>query len=115
MLLQLELHLADLFELIEEPRIDAGHLGQLFYREPLAQGIAQVINALRMRRNQSLRKNFRLDLAGARTLAGFERPDSLHQRLFEGTADGHRLTDRLHLWAEAFISAGKFLKLPFGD
>ena len=65
-----------------------------------------------MRRHQPLRQNLRLDLGSADALAGVERANALHQRFFEGAANGHHFAHRLHLRAQVFVGAGKLLELP---
>ena len=115
MLFQLQLHVVDLFELVQEPRIDRRHLGQLLHRISLAQRIAHVTQPLRMRRHQPLRQDLRLDLLRPRLLAGIKRPHALQKRFFERAPDGHHFPDGLHLRSEAFVGTGKFLELPLGD
>src|SRR6476660_7081628 len=115
MLRDLRLHGRDLFELVEEPGIDAGHLVQLFHGHALVQGVADVGETLGMRRDQPLREDARLDLLRADFLAGFERAYALHQRFLEGAPDGHGFAYGLHLWPQAFVSAGEFFELPLGN
>ncbi len=112
MLFQFELLVVDFLELVQEPRIHRGHLGDLLHRVSLAQRVLHVGEALGMRRDQPLRQNLRLDLFAADALAGIERADALHQRFFEGAADGHHFADRFHLRTERVVGAGKFLELP---
>jgi len=111
-LFQLQLHVVNFFELIQEPRIHRGHLCDLLDRVPLPQSVLYVGQPLRMRRDQPLRQNLRLDLSAAYSLAGIEGANALHQRLFKGASDGHHFADRLHLHAEAFVRSGKFFELP---
>ena len=115
MLLDLLLHINDLFELVEEPGIDAGNAREFFYGVALAQGIAEIDQALGMRGDQALSKTAWLDLLRSRLLAGVERSDALHHCLFESASHGHGFADGFHLWTEALVSPGKFLELPFGD
>src|SRR5437879_12211439 len=65
MLFQLKLHIVNLFELVEEPRIDGGHLCQIFYRVPLAQSVSNIRKPLRMRCDQTLSKNFGFEIGRA--------------------------------------------------
>ena len=84
-------------------------------RHTLLEGVAEVGEALRMRRDQALGEAARLDVGRGGLLAGLERADGLHQRFLEGAADGHHFADGLHLRAEALVGAGEFFELPLGD
>ena len=68
-----------------------------------------------MRRDQPLRKNARLNFFRPNFFARLQRPYALHQRFFEGAPNGHGLAHGFHLRAQAFIGAGEFFKLPFGN
>ena len=59
--LELKLHVVNLFELVEEPRIDGSHLRQILYGVTLAQGVSNVRKPLGMRRDQPLSENLRFD------------------------------------------------------
>ena len=63
MLLQLQLHVVNLFELVEEPRVDRRHLGNLLDRITLADCILYVREALGMGRHQALREDLGLDFS----------------------------------------------------
>ena len=115
MLLDLLLHVGDLFHLVQKPRIDAGDARQFFDGVAFAQRIAQVHQALGMRRNQTLHEAPWFDVFGGGALTGIERTDTLHQRFFEGSANRHRLANRLHLRTESLFRAGELLKLPLGN
>src|SRR5437764_1961829 len=84
MLLNLELHVINFFQLVEKPGIDAGHLRDLFDGVALTDRITEIRKPLRMRRDKSLCKNFRLDFFATNTLAGIERAHAFHQSFFEG-------------------------------
>ena len=114
-LLQLGLLVGNFLELVQEPGIDVGHLRDLANGHALRERVADVLQALRMRRNQAFGQDARLDFFGADALAGLQRAHGLQQRLFEGAADGHDLADGLHLRTEGFVGAGKFLELPLGN
>src|SRR5579864_9694655 len=115
MLFDFKLHVVNLFELIQEPRIDPGHFGKLLDGVALSNRVTEVRKPLGMRRDQTLRQNFGLDLFTTDALPGIERANTFHQRFFEGAADGHHFADGLHLRAEALISSRKFFKLPLGN
>src|SRR5208283_1550132 len=112
MLLQLQLHVVNLFELVEEPGIDRGHLRDLLDRMPLANGVLHVGQALGMRSDQALCENFGLDFMRPHALARIERANSLLQGFFEGAADGHHFADGFHLRPKRFVGAGEFFELP---
>ena len=112
MLFQLKLHIVNLFELVEEPRIDGGHLCQIFYRVPLAQSVSNIRKPLRMRCDQTLSKNFGFDFFRPDSLARVQCPYAFEQSFFECAANGHHLADRFHLRTKAFIGSGEFLELP---
>src|ERR1039457_2390293 len=78
-LFQLQLHVVNLFELVEEPGIDRGHLRNLLDRVPLTDGVLHVGQALGMRRDQALRENFGFDFLRPHALARIERTNSLLQ------------------------------------
>src|SRR5437868_8968238 len=115
MLLQFELHVVNFFELIQEPWIDAGHLGDLLYRMTLAQGVTHIREALRVRRDQSLGEDPGLNLLRANLLPRIERAHSFEQRFLERAADSHHFADRFHLRTKALVSTGKLLELPLGN
>ncbi len=118
------LGVGDLAHLAEEPRLDAGPRGDLLHREamvrPAAQRFAQSIDALG-RGDLDPRKERRVverfDLAAPAPARGrhLERTKPLAERLLEGAADRHHLTDRLHLRAERRDRAGKLLEIPARD
>ena len=68
-----------------------------------------------MRCDQALHQPSRLDVFGGRSSAGIERADAFHQRLLEGSTDGHCFTHGFHLRAESLFRARKLLKLPLWD
>ena len=80
-LFQLELHVVNFLELVEEPGIDRGHLRDLLDRVSLADGVLHVSQPLGMRRDQALGEDLGLDFLRAHALAGIERANSLLQAL----------------------------------
>ncbi len=110
---QLQLHVVNFFELVEEPGVDRSHLRDLFDGVSLANGVAHVGKPLGMRRDQALSEDLGFDFFRAHFLASIERANTLLQSFFEGAADGHHLADRLHLRSERFVGAGKLFELPF--
>src|SRR5262245_41933712 len=72
MLRHLKHEIVDLFELIEEPRVDAGHLSDLLDRVSLRESVPDVGQAFGMRRDQAIDEDARLDAFGSGSLAGFE-------------------------------------------
>src|ERR1700733_12101966 len=68
-----------------------------------------------MRGYETLRQNFWLDFSAADALSRIEGANALHQSFFKGATDGHHFADRLHLHAEVFVGARKFLELPLGN
>src|SRR5215469_2973549 len=115
MLLNFELHEINFFQLVEEPGVDAGHFRKLLDRMPLANGVTDVAQALGVWSYQPLCQDLGFDFFRTDPPAGIERSHPFHQRLFEGAAYGHDFADRLHLWAEIFVSPGEFFKLPLGN
>ena len=67
MLFQLQLHVVNLFELVQEPGIDRRHLRQLLDGVALAQRITNVGKPLGMRRHQPLGQNLGLNLLRPRS------------------------------------------------
>ena len=100
-LLQLKLHVVNLFELIKKPWIYRGHLRDLLDRVSLAQRVLYICQPFGMRR-----------LRSADALSRIKGAYAFHQRLFKRAADGHDFPHRLHLRAQVFICSRKFLKLP---
>src|SRR5579864_5434739 len=115
MLPELQLHVVNFLQLVEEPGIDGGDLRELLDGVALAQRVTHVAEPLRMWSNEPLRENLGLDLLRPGPLAGIERTHAFEQRLFERAADGHHLANRFHLRPEAFVGARKFLELPLGN
>ena len=89
MLLELQLHVINFLQLVEEPGIDGGDLRELLDGVALAQRVTHVAEPLRMWSDEALRENLGLDLLRPGPLAGIERTHALEQRLFERAADGH--------------------------
>ncbi len=112
---QLHLLFGNFLELVEKPGIDVGHERDLAHAHALRQRVADVHQSIGIRRHQLLGDDARLDIFHASALPCLQRPDTLEQRLLEGTADGHNFADRLHLRAERLVHAGKLLELPLGD
>ena len=81
-------------------------------RHAAAEGESDVVQPLRLRSNQHLCQPPRIEDFRSGFLAGFKRAQRLHQRFFEGAANGHHFADRLHLRTEVFIRSGEFFKLP---
>ena len=93
MLFQLKLHIVNLFDLIKKPRVNRSHLRDLLDGESLPECILNIAQTLRMRRDQTLRKNFGLDLLGADTLPRIEGANSFLQCFFKSAANGHYFAD----------------------
>ena len=104
---QVVLHLHDLLQILQEPRIDAGDLVDLVQRHAVLDRVSQAPHALLAGRGQA-----RTDLLDRRLLgrspqvfavaaeaeaAHLQPAQRLLERLLERSPDGHRLADALHL------------------
>src|SRR5664280_844047 len=105
----------DIFQLMEEPRIDLRKVKYLFDRPAMQQRVANVLQALRMRGDQTFGDDALFDVLRGNALPCLQRADALHQGFLEGSSDGHRFAYRLHLRTEGSISTRKFLELPLGN
>ena len=119
-------HLDDLGELGQEPPIDASELVHLLDGPP-------PVESLEHREHPAIRRHHELPLergvigvllvgvllvgfglAGEQpaALPDLQRADSLEKRLLERTADGHRLSDRLHLGHQGAVGLRELLEGP---
>ena len=102
--LQLLLHLAELAQLVQEPRIDLRQVIDLLHGIARPEGVADEKNALSVRRAEFLLDDLVLQLFVAAVFAAaaeaprprLERAQRLLERLLERAADGHGLADGLH-------------------
>ena len=109
-----------LMQLVEEPRIDAGDLVQLYGAHSQQHGALELVNALRCGSPQRATKLFLRAFNesvihepftdGPATAAVLERTQRLLERFLEGAADRHRLADRLHLGGKARIGRRELLE-----
>src|ERR1051325_9192317 len=65
-----------------------------------------------MWRDQPLRQDLGLDVFAASLLTRLQRTNGFEQRFLERPPDGHHFADRLHLWTQVLVGAGKLFKLP---
>ena len=100
---------------MQKPGIDPGEARNLAHAHGALEGVTDVAKTLGARSDEHLREAARLQNFCAGLLAGFKRAPGLHQRFFEGAADGHHLAHRFHLRPERVVSAGKLFELPLGN
>ena len=82
------------------------------FRVAALERIADVAQAVWIRRDQARLNQFVNEFCGAVGLPGFQAPHAFGQRLFERAADGHHFAHALHLRAQHGFGAGEFFKLP---
>ena len=87
----------------------------LFHRPAFFKGEQNVVQPVRCRRDQLLRDERFLIHIGLRRLARLEAAYPFQQRLIECAADRHHLAHGLHLSAQRWVRAWKFLELPARD
>ena len=102
----------DFLHLVEEPRIDVRELDELGDAESVGDGVQEIRNAVRRRRDQLMADEVLIDLLRARILAALQRAHAFEKGFFKGPADGHRLADGFHLSAERRVGVGEFLERP---
>ena len=105
----------DLLHVVQEPGVHAGEVVGFADGHAVLEGVAQVVEALRVGSDQALADATGVDVVGAGLFAGLERANGFHERLFEGAPDGHDFADGFHLRAEGFVGPGEFFELPLGD
>ena len=105
----------NLFQVLQKPRIDARHLADLFDGVTAFKGEADIVQAIRIRRDQALRNQMIFKLLRSDWLSGFQAANSLPQRLFKRPSNGHHFAHGFHLRAQHRLCAGELLKLPTRD
>ncbi len=119
--LGLLLHLHDLGELLQEPRIDLRRLVHVVHAPAAVERLEDRPHAAIVRHGEPLAQ--RHGISGValvpggpeqppRAAAELERPHRLHERFLERAADRHRLADRLHLRRQRAVGLGELLEVP---
>ncbi len=109
--------LDDLFDLVQEPRVDVREREHLFHAETGAERITHEEQALRARGLELALDGGDVVFVGQvqagrvqADLAGFQTTQRLLQRLLEGAAHRHHLAHRLHLGGQARIGRRELLE-----
>ena len=113
LLLKVRLEVYQRLDLVQEPRVDARHLSDLFDRVPLGEREANVVEAVGRGCDQLLRDQLGVELFRLVLLAGLEAADGFRERVLERAADRHHFADAFHLHAQQRLGAREFLELPF--
>ena len=117
------LHLVQLAQLVQEPRVDLREIEDLRDGVAGAESVAEKVDALGVGRAEFLPDGFVvghlvatvLAAAAPAARAGLERTQAFLERLLERAADGHGLTDGLHRGGERGVGAEKFLEREARD
>ena len=114
------LHLHDLADTGEEPRVEGGGVLDLLIRQAVAHGLRDEAEAVRRLARDGLDDGglFRRALDGdfiKAGQAGFHTGQRLLHRFVESAADGHRLTHRFHRGGEFRLRSGELLEGEAGD
>ena len=113
---ELELNFHNLFNLIQEPRIDAGERVDFSNTHTERKRVPHIPNALRTGCTELTLEDFSvLGLLVHAVHTHFEPSEGLLERLLEGSPHGHHLTHRFHLRGEPGVGLGKFLKRKTRD
>src|SRR5579859_13295 len=109
-------HCSQLFDLVDEPRIDLCQLANFLGVQAALHRGQQPVNAVGPRRSELFaQQRIRRLRRSAPGRARLQRANTFLQRFFERPADGHHLADGLHLRAKSAVRTGELLKLPFRD
>jgi len=122
---QRALHLDDLEEIVEEPRVHAAQLVDLLDRHAVLHGVTEMPEALVVGAGQAAahvvhtrlvrRAPEVLGVAPEAEAAHLQPPEGLLEGLLEGAPDGHGLAHALHLRGEIGAGLGEFLEGEAGD